>query len=152
MARSSEFSDKLKTCNRNHCASRTRHCVRSTCREALAEKLHDRQVKHTTRENVLDDVLSNIRYIKQDIRNKCDRAALNSRDILQAAARFSSATKESTFRPWCSCKACQIDFEDRKIALLKFQHTEAKKWLEVLRKYRRRYDLDAISVALNVAR
>ena len=153
MARgSTHFSDIPKPCRGNHCPSRPNCCSRRSCRNALASRLDRRELTITTKKNVLYPVLDNIDLIKKDIRHRCDRSAWKGMEISQAYARFASAMNQTVAPASCRCKTCAIERADRKIDLLKAQHQEAKRWLDALRKYRWKHDLDASSVSANVGR
>jgi hypothetical protein len=148
----SHFSDISKPCRRDHCTSRPKCCSSRSCRNALASRLGRRELTVITKKNVLYPVLDNIDLIKEDIRHRCDRSAWKGREITQAYSRFDSAMRQSVAPARCGCKTCAIERADRKIALLSAQHREAKRWLDALRRYRRKHDLDASSVAANVGR
>lgn len=152
MPRSTQFSDISSPCRRNHCTSRSKYCSQRSCRNALASRLDRRDLTITTKKNVLYPVLDNIEMIKKDIRHKCDRTAWKGREITSAYARFASAMNQTVPPSSCQCKTCLIERADRKIALLSTQHYEAKRWLDALRKYRWKYDLDASSVTASVGR
>ncbi|GAB7333147.1 hypothetical protein MBLNU13_g04810t1 [Cladosporium sp. NU13] len=117
------------------------------CRNALASRLDRRELTITTKKNVLYPILDNIDLIKKDIRHRCDRSAWKGREITHAYARFASAMNQRVAPASCRCKMCAIERADRKIALLSAQHHEAKRWLDALRKYRWKYDLDASSAS-----
>lgn len=152
MPHSSQFSDIPSTCRRNHCTSRPSPCVQRSCRAALASRLDRRELTITTKKNVLNPVLSNIYLIIQDIRNKCDRSALRSKEITQAYSRYSDCMNRAAPRSRCSCQTCAIERADRKIELLAMQYLEAKRWLDALKKYRWKHDLDASSTTGSVGR
>jgi hypothetical protein len=153
MARgSTHFSDIPKPCRRDHCTSRPKCCSQRNCRSALASRLDRRELKITTKKNILYPVLDNIELIKQDIRYQCDHPAWKGREITQAYSRFASAMDQRIPPARCGCKTCAIERADRKIALLSAQYHEAKRWLDALRKYRWKHDLAASSVTANVGR
>ena len=153
MARgSTHFSDIAKACKGNHCPSRPNCCSRRSCRNALASRLDRRELTITTKKNVLYPVLDNIDLIKRDTRHRCDRSAWKGKEITHAYARFASVMNASVAPASCRCKTCAIERADRKIALLSAQHHEAKRWLDALRKYRWKYDLDASSTSATVSR
>jgi hypothetical protein len=154
MARgSAHFSDIPRPCKGNHCPSRGPNCCsRRSCRNALAARLDRRELTITTKKNVLYPVLDNIDLIKKDIRHRCDRSAWKGKEITHAYARFASVMNASVALASCRCKTCAIERADRKIALLSAQHHEAKRWLDALRKYRWKYDLDASSTSATVSR
>lgn len=153
MGRSSNYSDTPSPCRRNHCPSRAkRPCSRISCQQALTSRLERRDLAINTNRNILNPVLSNIKLIQQDIRHKCDRSALRGRDVSLAYSRFSAAMDRTVEAVRCECKTCLIERQDRRIALLVAQHGEAKRWLEVLKKYRWKYDLDNCSMVARVGR
>lgn len=153
MARgSAHFSDIPKPCRGDHCPSRSKCCSRRSCRNALASRLDRRELTITTKKNVLYPVLDNIDLIKKDIRHRCDRSAWKGREITHAYARFAAAMNQRIPPASCRCKTCAIERADRKIALLSWQHHEAKRWLDALKKYRWKYDLDALSSSATVSR
>lgn len=153
MARgSAHFSDIAKPCRDNHCLSRSKCCSRRSCRNALASRLDRRELTITTKKNILYPVLDNIDLIKKDIRHRCDRSAWKGREITHAYDRFASTMNQRIAPASCRCKTCAIERADRKIALLTAQYREAKRWLDALRKYRWKYDLDASSRSATVSR
>jgi hypothetical protein len=152
MPQSVQFSDIASPCRRNHCPSRSQHCTHRGCQQALASRRERRELTINTKKNVLNPVLDNIDLIKNDIRHRCDRTAWKCKEITQAYARF-AAVMDSTVAPSrCRCKTCSIERADRKIALLSQQHSEAKRWLEALKRFRRIYDLDASSATASIGR
>jgi hypothetical protein len=154
MPSSAKFSDIPSTCRRNHCPSCPKPCTARSCNAALSARLARRDLTITTKTNVLNPILDNIEFIKKDIRHKCDRSAWKGREITRAHERFAAAMGSgvSVQRGECRCKVCAIERRDAKIARLVMQYVEAKRWLDVLKKFRWRWDLDASSVAAGVGR
>jgi hypothetical protein len=152
MPQSVQFLDIASPCKRNHCTSRSKYCTHRSCQTALASRLDRRELTITTKKNVLNPILDNIDLIKKDIRHRCDRTAWKGTEITQAYARFAAAMDSIVAPSRCRCKTCSIERADRKIALLSKQYSEAKRWLEALKKYRRIHDLDASSNAASVGR
>jgi hypothetical protein len=152
MPQSVQFSDIASPCRRNHCTSRSHYCTHRSCQLALSSRLDRRELTITTKKNVLNPVLDNIDLIKKDIRHRCDRTAWKGVEITQAYARFAAAMDSTIAPSRCRCKTCSIERADRKIALLSKQYLEAKRWLEALRIYRRKHDLDASSASASVGR
>ncbi|KAM0713510.1 hypothetical protein Q7P37_010472 [Cladosporium fusiforme] len=152
MAGNSQYSDTPSPCRRNHCPSRPKPCTKKACLAALTSRLERRLLAVTTQRNVLNPVLSNIKLIQHDIRHKCDRSALRSKATSQAHARFSDALNRSVEPARCACSSCAIERADRKIRLLVVQHAEARRWLDVLREYRWKYDMENCSTVGSVGR
>lgn len=150
---SASYSDIPSPCGRNHCPSqRTYCCTNRSCRAALASRLDRRELTITTWRNVRNPVLDNIDLIRKDIRHNCDRSAWKGKEMTRASSRFATIMNCTLASPRCRCRACSIERADRKIKLLSAQYSEAKRWLETLKKYRWQYDLDNISNIASVGR
>lgn len=152
MARSAQNVDATPACRRTHCRSRLRYCIRPSCVQAIASRLERRHVGINTHRNILNPVLDNIEFITEDIRHKCNCTAWKGKTMTRARSRYNSAMDRTIAPSPCSCKTCLIDRADRKIQLLSSQHTEARRYLDVLKQYRREHDLDAPSAAGSAGR
>lgn len=60
----------------------------------------------------------------------------------QAAAAYEAIMATKIRAGSCMCVQCEIDESDRLIEILKQKVRAAEKYLDVLRKYRNRYDLE----------
>lgn len=149
---SASYSDIPSPCRRNHCPSQRVYCNQRSCRAALASRLDRREVTITTWRNTRNPVLDNIDLIRDDIRRYCDRSAWKGKEMTRASTRFATIMNCTLASPRCRCKTCAIERADRKIKLLAAQYSEAKRWLETLKKYRWQYDLDNISNIASVGR
>ena len=52
--------------------------------------------------------------------------------------------------PRCGCVSCRIGFADQRIDLLRKQYREARKYAEVLERFRWEWDLEAAAAAKKV--
>jgi len=141
---SSQFSDISTPCARkSHCPLRPPNCTRRHCISALTSRLERRHLTLTTKTNSLNPVVTNIRLQTQDIRQKCDRRAWHNREINSAYARYAEAMRRVVKSPRCGCVSCRIGFADQRIELLRKQYHEARKYSEVLERFRWEWDLEA---------
>lgn len=142
--RSSQFSDISTPCpRRSHCPLHPPTCTRRHCISALTSRLERRHLTLTTKTNTLNPVMTNIRLQTQDIRTKCDRRSWHIREINGAYARYAEIMRRVVKSPRCGCVSCRIWLADRKIELLGLQYKEARRYSEVLERFRWEWDLEA---------
>jgi len=129
-------------CRKTHCWSRHHYCSRRDCHKELLDRLDRRQLKKNTQINQINALLSTIAERKRTIREACDLTRWHGREMQYARDTYEDimATKIRPGR--CNCVQCEIDHSDRMIEILRDKVKAAEKYLDVLRKYRNRYDLE----------
>ena len=131
-------------CNGKHCALVEDSCKQTECKSRLERLLKIVNSENVALREALEALMKDLSNLREEVFDTCKTDHFSAVEMEDSRLALVRANRKKIAPFFCECTACQLEYQQQQLSLLKEKESAAQRRLTALREFRRAYDKETL--------